>query len=253
MAYDGMDFSERLGEYPVHPVASLFPMIDDVALRELADDIKANGQREPIVIAYLDEVKMGEPVIIDGRNRFKACELAGVEPSFRNDYVIEPDEIGPWIMSHNRHRRHMSKSQMAAVAVEYEKWLAVEAKKRQLAALKQNAGGTVPENLPERQHKKDRSKESAEQAGEMLGVAGRSVRDAKYVAQNDPEAFKRVRDGRQAVSAAAREIRDRINPKPELTPEQLAEKKLRPLLKENEAVIEAAFLILAEVLGKETA
>ena len=31
MAYEGMDFKEWIGEYPVHPVASLFPMIDDDA------------------------------------------------------------------------------------------------------------------------------------------------------------------------------------------------------------------------------
>ena len=48
MAYEGMDFKEWIGEYPVHPVASLFPMIGDDALNALAEDIKKNGQREPI-------------------------------------------------------------------------------------------------------------------------------------------------------------------------------------------------------------
>lgn len=248
MAYEGMELTEWMDGVPAHPVATLFPMLPESELQELADDIKANGQHEPIVIAYLDEMMMDEPVVIDGRNRFAACQLAGVEPKIRNDYTIKPAEIGPWIMSHNKHRRHMSKSQMAAVAVEYEKWLAVEA---ELRADEGRDRGRESRWLGEKLPPTTERAKASDEAGAMLGVSGRAVRDAKFVAQNDPEAFQRVRDGKQAVSAAAREIRDRINPKPELTPEQLAEKKLRPLLKENEAVIEAAFLILTEVLGKE--
>ena len=248
MAYEGMDFKEWIGEYPVHPVASLFPMIDDDALNALAEDIKKNGQREPILVAFLDGRELNEPVVVDGRNRFKACEIAGVEPEFSNDYVMEPDEIGPWVISHNLHRRHLTTSQKAAVAVAYEAELAKLAKAKQLSTLKQNQDtDTVSVNLRERGGAKD----SAKEAGDMFQISGKSVSDAKYVSQNDPEAFQRVRDGKQAVSAAAREIREKLNPKPELTPGQLAEKKLRPLLKENEAVIEAAFSILAEILGKE--
>ena len=246
MAYEGMDFKEWIGEYPVHPVASLFPMIDDDALNALAEDIKKNGQREPILVAFLDGRELNEPVVVDGRNRFKACEIAGVEPEFSNDYVMEPHEIGPWVISHNLHRRHLTTSQKAAVAVAYEAELAKLAKVRQLAAQNNDAAKAVAVNLPQQTLGRAR-----DEAGDLFQVSGKSVSDAKYVSQNDPEAFQRVRDGKQAVSAAAREIREKLNPKPELTPEQLAEKKLRPLLKENEAVIEAAFSILAEILGKE--
>ena len=252
MAYEGMDFKEWIGEYPVHPVASLFPMIDDDALNALAEDIKKNGQREPILVAFLDGRELNEPVIVDGRNRFKACEIAGVEPEFSNDYVMEPHEIGPWVISHNLHRRHLTTSQKAAVAVAYEAELAKLAKVRQERAalagnLNRHLDSPVKENLPEPR----KCEQARDEAGNLFQVSGRSVSDAKYVSQHDPEAFQRVRDGKQAVSAAAKAIREKLNPKPELTPEQLAEKKLRPLLKENEAVIEAAFSILAEILGKE--
>ena len=33
--------------YPVHPAATLFPMMDAEALQALADDIREHGQREP--------------------------------------------------------------------------------------------------------------------------------------------------------------------------------------------------------------
>ena len=247
MAYEGMDFKEWIGEYPVHPVASLFPMIDDDALNALAEDIKKNGQREPILVAFLDGRELNEPVVVDGRNRFKACEIAGVEPEFSNDYVMEPHEIGPWVISHNLHRRHLTTSQKAAVAVAYEAELAKLAKARQGQRNDLKPGKDIPVNLPEC----TKGEDSRDSAGDLFQVSGKSVSDAKYVSQHDPEAFQRVRDGKQAVSAAAKAIREKLNPKPELTPEQLAEKKLRPLLKENEAVIEAAFSILAEILGKE--
>ena len=246
MAYEGMDFKEWIGEYPVHPVASLFPMIDDDALNALAEDIKKNGQREPILVAFLDGRELNEPVIVDGRNRFKACEIAGVEPEFSNDYVMEPHEIGPWVISHNLHRRHLTTSQKAAVAVAYEAELAKLAKTRQGQRNDLKSDKDIAVNLPQQTLGRAR-----DEAGGLFQVSGKSVSDAKYVSQHDPEAFQRVRDGKQAVSAAAKAIREKLNPKPELTPEQLAEKKLRPLLKENEAVIEAAFSILAEVLGKD--
>lgn len=250
MAYEGMDFKEWIGEYPVHPVASLFPMIDDDALNALAEDIKKNGQREPIVIAFLDDDQMDEPVVIDGRNRFRACEIAGVEPKFQNDRILMPADIGPWIISHNLHRRHLTTSQKAAVAVAYEAELAKLAKARQDAGRANShasrRGELVTVNLPQ-----PNDGAARDEAANIFQVSGKSVSDAKYVSQHDPEAFQRVREGKQAVSAAAKAIREKLNPKPELTPEQLAEKKLRPLLKEDEAVIQAAFSILAEILGKE--
>jgi hypothetical protein len=48
-------------EWTFHRLADLFPMMDEAALAELAADIKANGQREPI--------KLWDGAIIDGRNR----------------------------------------------------------------------------------------------------------------------------------------------------------------------------------------
>ena len=58
----------------VHPAAALFPMLEERELAELSKDIQSNGLLSPVV------VRDGQ--ILDGRNRLRACELAGVPPRF---------------------------------------------------------------------------------------------------------------------------------------------------------------------------
>ena len=84
-----------------HPIADLFPMMADDELAELADDIKANGLIHPIITD-------GEGQLIDGRNRLKACKLAGIEPRFEK--LNGQDPIA-YIYSANIRRRNLTKSQ----------------------------------------------------------------------------------------------------------------------------------------------
>jgi hypothetical protein len=58
---------------PVHPAAELFPLMSDAELRELADDIEANGLLEKVTVIEQD----GVPHLLDGRNRLDALELLG--------------------------------------------------------------------------------------------------------------------------------------------------------------------------------
>ena len=55
-----------------HPLASLFPMIEGAEFDDLVADIKANGQREDIVLL--------DGKVLDGRNRYQACLAAGIAP-----------------------------------------------------------------------------------------------------------------------------------------------------------------------------
>jgi ParB-like chromosome segregation protein Spo0J len=98
-------------ELPVHPVAALFPLMTDDELADLAADIKANGLRHPIVLA--DMIGQDDVVesVIDGRNRLKACLLAGVEPRFER--VNGPIGLVRFAISANISRRHMSTGQIA--------------------------------------------------------------------------------------------------------------------------------------------
>ena len=89
-----------------HPAAALFPMMGQDDLEALAADIQAHGLMVPIVLH--------NGMVLDGRNRFAACELAEVDPVF----VAWGGEGDPtsWVVSQNLHRRHLTESQRAMVA-----------------------------------------------------------------------------------------------------------------------------------------
>lgn len=97
---------------PVHPLADLFPMLPEDELADLAEDIKVNGLLHPIMLDRPGKV------LVDGRNRLRACEIAGVDPRF--DHLPEGVRPADYIASVNLARRHMTVGQRAmALAMIY--------------------------------------------------------------------------------------------------------------------------------------
>ncbi len=92
-----------------HPYAELFPLIpySTPAFDALVTDIEEHGQRDPIVLF--------DGLILDGRNRWRACEAAKIEPKTK---VFRGDEKSAlaFVLSTNLHRRHLDESQRAMVA-----------------------------------------------------------------------------------------------------------------------------------------
>lgn len=135
-------------EYSFHEVANIFPMMEEAALQELAADIKENGQIEPILVVGSE--------IIDGRNRYRACQIAGVEPVFKQYEGDGGADLVHLSMSLNLQRRHLSKSQKALVAFKLHPMLEKFAKDRQRKAgeekignLKQNQDKRLTEKIQE--------------------------------------------------------------------------------------------------------
>lgn len=161
-------------QYEVHPVADVFPMMTGEAFELLKEDIRVNGQREPIVF--------WKNMLVDGRNRLKACEQLGIEPD-ESELMDETDPIA-WVISHNLHRRHLSESQRSMVSAK-------------LATLE--LGGN--------QHKKEGGPigpPSIEEASKMLNVGTTSTKRAKKVlAAGSDEVQQAVEQDELPVSVAA--------------------------------------------------
>ena len=86
-----------------HPLNS-FPLMKEKELSSLARSIRRNGLHNAITLF--------EGKILDGRCRWKACQLAGVEPRF-TEYT--GDDPGGFVLSMNAVRAHYSPDQRAMI------------------------------------------------------------------------------------------------------------------------------------------
>jgi hypothetical protein len=96
----------------VHPAAELFPLLsetDPAALKELAEDIRQHGQREPA--SYIKDSD-GNRVLLDGRNRLDALEMLGRKIDVNDSSMFEQRSLSinaqAFIISKNIHRRHLT-------------------------------------------------------------------------------------------------------------------------------------------------
>lgn len=153
-----------------HVAADIFPMMSGAEFDALVADIRDNGQREPIIVH--------DGLILDGRNRARACEQLGVEP-----ITAEWDRKGTpeaFVVSMNLHRRHLNESQRAMIA-------------KRLATLKHG----------DNQHAQICAS-SQNDAADLLKVSRRAVQHAGVVqAKAAPELAAAVDRGEIAVSTAA--------------------------------------------------
>src|SRR6266481_5023290 len=62
----------------IHPATECFRLMNEEELAALAADISENGQTDPIIVGQVNS--SGDEFVVDGRNRLKACKIAGVEP-----------------------------------------------------------------------------------------------------------------------------------------------------------------------------
>lgn len=201
------------GNEPIHPAANLFPMMGDAEFGRLVEDIRENGQHEPIVY--------WRQQLLDGRNRLKACRELDIVP----DTCELDDDAEPyrWVVSANLHRRHLTESQRALVAAKLQGVYKPAAAERQKSTLKKGAD-PVPVNLPGREVGETRDK-----VAQQLNVSPKSVSDAAAVIKHgSPELVQAVESGDVAASRAAKVARS-DTPKAQ----QLKQAKERPAKKET--------------------
>jgi hypothetical protein len=143
---------------PIHPAAELFPRMSESELRELGEDIKANGLQASIVLH--------KGKLLDGRNRLDAMELVGIKFGFvgrggilrylKSDdpaltsqcgrLALLIDDYGgdpyAFVLSANIHRRHLTAEQKRDLVAKLLK-AKPEASDRQIAKQTKTSPTTV--------------------------------------------------------------------------------------------------------------
>ena len=153
-----------------HPLAATFPLLGGPDFEALVDDIRTRGLLEPVTLR--------EGQILDGRNRYRACREAGVEPRFRE---YEGDDALGFVIALNLKRRHLNESQRAMAAARVANLdVGRPSETAQICAVPQD------------------------QAADRLNVSRRSVQiAAKVQREASPEVAAAVDEGAIPISVAA--------------------------------------------------
>jgi N6-adenosine-specific RNA methylase IME4 len=216
----------KIAGYEVHPAAELFPLLDEVGLQRLAEDIRQHGQRVPVVLL--------DGKILDGRNRALACKKIGVEPK-----VVHAAGGNPWraVWSLNAERRQIEdKLRLAMIGTRMvegsDAWAAKqdrakaethskqsEAKRGNKNAAKNKAPSREGELKP-----RDRSNSQAARIAEEIGqgVSRATVERALELERKSPEIASKVLSGEvqgnkalaQVKLEAKRDLADEIRKAP---------------------------------------
>lgn len=166
-----------MDEREFHPFANKFPMLPESELKELAEDIKTNGLKNPVYI-YQDK-------ILDGRNRYLACKMADVKPKLIKFQGDDKDALA-FVISENLKRRHLSTSQRAMIAAELV---------------------TSKEGRPKKEDSESQKTTSVKDAAKKMNVGEKIVKKAKEIKRKSPERAKEVSQGKKTVDKALKETR----------------------------------------------
>jgi hypothetical protein len=163
-----------------HPFAALFPELPPEELTQLARDIKERGLLEPIILY--------EGQILDGRNRYRACQIAGVKPRTEefNAKITKrtPEEF---VVSCNLRRRHLSVGQKSVIALEWSEQIELSAD-------------------PQKNKERGRPKGTLSEAAKKIGINERRVFEVRQIRDANPSLYQDVKAGKSSLSSALAEI-----------------------------------------------
>lgn len=196
-----------------HRYANLFPMMGEDEFASLVENIKSFGLR--------DRIWLFQDQILDGRNRYLACEKAGVMPQFQTFRGDEQQALEA-VLSWNLERRHLNAGQKAMVALEvlpeFER-LAREKQKEEASkgadygALggrgnKKPLRADLPEGVLEpKPETKPPAPRPRDIAAKTVGASARNVQNAKKIVDERPDLAEKVREGKVTINRAIQEIK----------------------------------------------
>src|ERR1700742_35904 len=163
-----------------HPFAALFPQLPPEELSQLVRDIKERGMLEPIILH--------KGLILDGRNRYRACQIAGVTPRTEElNHKSSKRSPEEFVLSRNLRRRHLSVGQKAAIALDWSEQASLV---------------TEPKKVRER----GRPKGTLSEAAKYIGINEQRVFEVRQIKDANPELYEDVKAGRRSLNAALAEI-----------------------------------------------
>lgn len=191
-----------------HELADVLPLIEGIPFDELVESIKRNGQRDTIITL--------NGTILDGRNRYRACLAAGVEPRFEE---LKPgtDPIA-FVIDCNLHRRNLTEGQRSIAMARYATYPRGRPESQQSGdanvepidiASKSLNGSTDPFNY------------TIDEAAKMANVGSASIKRAKVIlAEGTEEEKQAVQSGIVGLAALAEKIRSRRPTDTKSSPQQ---------------------------------
>ena len=155
--------------YATHRFADFIPVADDKDQFALRESIKTIGLLDPIVLF--------EGAILDGRHRFKACSVVGVEPRFV-DFEGDEEAALQFVLARNIARRQLSTIQKLTLREK----LMPEINRLKAAAQARMEAGTAPSQGGGR---------VVEAVADMIGVGTTTIKQfdaVKKMAETSEEA-----------------------------------------------------------------
>lgn len=188
----------------IHPAAELFPLMEGDEFDALVDSIRSQGLREP---AWLTK----DGALLDGRNRVRACQAAGVKPEFRQ---YDGDDPIQFVWDMNVNRRHLTATQTAVAGLKREE---LKTKAKSLVA-RPGRPSKHETSAPVQQFPKTDAV-----IAKSLGVSSRTVAQVARVIEEAPDLVPEMESGKLSAKAAEREVKTRLARKREASRREEAE------------------------------
>jgi hypothetical protein len=189
----------------VHPVANLFPMIEGKEFEDLCLDIESRGLQNPITVL--------DGVLLDGRNRLRACAARGVQPKLTT-YAWYKEREDEWIISQNLHRRSITPDQRAALVAKYYDW-SKELERARLARMANLIPGPKYSSSGSDATRSKNGKTSGphtqrNEFAKRAGVCNGKARQVMFVATHQPELLDDVATGKTKLRDAEKTLRKAV-------------------------------------------
>lgn len=169
-------------ELKTHWAADLFP-INEGDVERLADSIREQGQLEPIRLTH-------DGLILDGRNRWLACQKAGVKPVTVTLEPMSDDELVKMAWAFNGDRRDLTKSQRACAAAET------------IKALQEDNHWDSKGGRGRKALKNERFAKGEEAMAAQFKVSTGMISMARQLLKEAPEIFAKVKSGENVLKPA---------------------------------------------------